>query len=111
MKPTHTEFQEQVVQVAHLYGCRHLHVRRTVGRGRKWTTATNVIGWPDLTIWRAPDLLLFVELKVPPDFLTREQSEVLADLGRLAFARAECWTWSPDIFETTIVPALARTTG
>lgn len=46
IEPTEAEFQEQLVQLAHLFGWAHLHVRRTIGRHREWTTSTNVKGWP-----------------------------------------------------------------
>lgn len=46
-----TDFQEQVVSLMGLLGWHHLHVRRTIGRGRKWVTSTNLAGWPDLLAW------------------------------------------------------------
>jgi hypothetical protein len=47
------EFQAQVVELAGVLGWWHMHVRRSIGKGRKWVTATNV-PWPDLTLWRPP---------------------------------------------------------
>lgn len=48
---TEAEFQEQVLDLAHVLGWKHLHVRRSIGKDRKWVTSTNV-PWPDLTLWR-----------------------------------------------------------
>jgi hypothetical protein len=79
-EPTHVEWQSQVVDLLHLLGYRHLHVRRTVGRGKKWVTATNRIGWPDLLAWSPRLGIVAIELKVGRDKATAEQLEVLAEL-------------------------------
>lgn len=77
-----TQWQEQFLQLAHLLGWRHLHVRRTIGKGHKWVTSTNVKGWPDLFLWHERDRrVLAVELKVKPNVATVEQVEVLASLA------------------------------
>ena len=86
-EPTHEEFQDQVVQLARLLGWRHLHVRRTVGRGKRWTTATNVKGWPDLLLWGPGRGFVALELKVGRDAATPEQLAILDEL-RLAGAAA-----------------------
>lgn len=78
---THEEFQQQVVDLAHALGWQHLHVRRTIGRGKKWTTSTNVKGWPDLFLWHPTrGGAMSVELKVGKDEPTLEQAQVLASL-------------------------------
>lgn len=84
---THIELQAQVVEIAKLLGWQHLHVRRSIGKGRQWVTATNIIGWPDLLLWnpRQPGRHLAIELKVPPDRLSPEQEKVLADLEAAGF--------------------------
>lgn len=87
---THVEWQEQVVQLSHLLGWNHLHVRRTIGRGKKWTTSTNVKGWPDLFMWHPNRGFFAVELKVGKDEATDEQVAVLASLGA-AGARTAVW--------------------
>lgn len=77
-------WQEQVVQLAQLYGWRHLHVRRSIGKGHKWVTATNCDGWPDLFLWnvRRPERgLIAIELKAEDGDPTDEQIEVLAQLA------------------------------
>lgn len=75
-----SEFQESVLELAHLLGWKHLHVRRTIGRGKKWTTSTNRVGWPDLLLWKAGRGFVAIELKVHPKKATPEQVEVLAEL-------------------------------
>lgn len=77
---THEEWQAQVVDLAHVLGWAHLHVRRTIGRGRKWTTSTNVVGWPDLFLWHHRRGFAAIELKVGRDTASAEQVAVLAAL-------------------------------
>lgn len=48
---TEAEFQGIVIDLARVLGWKHMHVRRSIGKGHRWTTATNV-PWPDLTLWR-----------------------------------------------------------
>lgn len=85
------EFQSMVVELARACGWKTMHVRRSIGKGRKWTTATSVVGWPDLTIYR-PGRLIFAELKAESGRLTQEQAVVLGDLH---FAGAETYVWKP----------------
>jgi VRR-NUC domain-containing protein len=86
-------FQEQVIELAHLFGWRHLHVRRTIGKGRRWTTATNLAGWPDLLLWReGSHRLVAAELKSDTGQATDEQLEVLASLRR---AGVDTYVWRP----------------
>lgn len=77
---TEQQWQSTVVDLLGALGYRHLHVRRTVGRGRKWTTATNLVGWPDLLAWR-PGRCVAIELKSESGRATAEQLEVLASLA------------------------------
>lgn len=104
--PTHVEFQAQVVELAGMYRWRHLHVRRSVGKGRKWVTATNLKGWPDLFLFRPDQGYVPAELKIPPDKATDEQTELLAYLGRMPATAPKLWTpndWA-DIKATLAVP-------
>lgn len=80
VEPTHEEWQAQVVELAHYLGWDHLHVRRTIGRGKKWTTSTNKKGWPDLFLWHPRRGFVAIELKVGRDKATEEQVAVLASL-------------------------------
>lgn len=78
---SHEQWQRQVVDLCHQLGYEHLHVRRTIGRGNKWVTSTNVIGWPDIFGWHPRHGFAGVELKVGADKATSEQLAVLASLG------------------------------
>lgn len=94
---THDEYQQQIVDLAALNGWAHLHVRKSIGRGSKWTTTTNIKGWPDLFLWHEKDQRqLAVEIKVGRDTAKPEQIEVLASLER---AGIETHVWYPDDFD------------
>jgi len=88
--PSEAEFQRQVVDLCALYGWRHMHVRRSIGKAQRWTTATNVTGWPDLVIWKPGRRVMFRELKTDRGKLTHEQVDVLDSL-RAAGADADVW--------------------
>jgi hypothetical protein len=91
------EWQGQILDLAHLLGWRHMHARRSIGRGGKWTTATNVTGWPDLTMWHEKQhRVMFVELKTETGKLDPEQIEVLNSLSR---AGQEIYVWRPSMFD------------
>lgn len=88
---THVELQSAVTSLLTLTGWHWLHVRRSIGKGRKWATTYNVPGWPDLApIWnpRQPGRHLAVELKVKPDRLSVDQAHVMDELVVAGF---ECW--------------------
>lgn len=89
---TEAEWQQQVIDLVHLCGWKHMHARRSIGKGRKWTTALNVTGWPDLTLWKPGHGFVFVELKSDTGWVTPEQREVLASL---AAAGGEVHVWRP----------------
>jgi len=91
------DWQAQVVQLAGMLGWRHCHTRRSIGRGRKWTTATSVIGWPDLVLWHEQQQrLLFIELKATAGRLADTQREVLLSLRA---AGQEVAVWRPEDLE------------
>jgi hypothetical protein len=89
------EWQSQLLQLAHMLGWEHLHVRKSIGKGRTWTTTTNVVGWPDLLLWSAryPALHIAAELKVGKNKATPGQ---LAVLSRLSAAGFLTYVWCPD---------------
>ncbi len=90
---TEAVFQEQVVELAHMLGWEHMHVRRSIGKGRSWTTATNVAGWPDLVLWSERQCrVIAAELKSQTGKATVEQLDVLTSLGR---AGVESFLWRP----------------
>lgn len=88
------EFQAQVVDLARICGWEHMHVRRTIGKGNKWTTGTSVKGWPDLTLWtpRHGGRLIFRELKSDEGKVSAEQTAVLASL---VAAGLDAAVWRP----------------
>lgn len=104
IKPSHIEWQASVVDLLHYLGYQHLHVRRTIGRGKKWVTATNVIGWPDLFAWHPHRGFVGLELKVGDDKPTPEQTAVLLSLEA---AGARCMVAYPHDLE--ILTAMLRT--
>lgn len=81
IEPTEIEWQAQVVQLAHTLGWEHLHVRRSIGKGKRWVTATNLVGWPDLFLFHPRRGFVALELKVGKNAATDEQVEVLAGLA------------------------------
>lgn len=111
---TEAEFQEQVVELARICGWRWLHVRRTIGRGQRWTTSTNLKGWPDLMLMRPPDGLIFAELKTDQkgSATTPEQDELLEYLAGYPFATAVVWRPSdwPEIQAALSRPPARRRT-
>lgn len=80
---THVDLQAAAVQLLGYTGWGHLHVRRSIGKGHRWQTTTNVPGWPDLWCWapRQPGRWLAVEVKVLPDWLSDDQYVLLASLA------------------------------
>lgn len=96
MKPppvSEAHFQEQVTQLARLLHWRWLHVRRSIGKGNRWQTTTNVVGWPDLLLWHETQhRTLAVELKSATGTATPEQIDTLASLEQ---AGVETHIWRP----------------
>ena len=82
-------FQAQVVELARILGWTVNHTRRSIGKGQKWTTATSVVGWPDLTLI-GHGRALYRELKSERGKLTPEQVAVL-QLLRVNGQDAEVW--------------------
>lgn len=87
----HEVLQAQVCDLLAMTGWSWLHVRRSIGgRHQGWVTSTVLCvagqrmerGWPDLVAWspRQPGRHLAIEVKVPPDKLRPEQTEVLHSL-------------------------------
>lgn len=103
---TEAQFQQQVTDLCDLLGWRWNHVRRSIGKHQRWTTATSVIGWPDLAIWGHGRFLL-VELKTDRGKLTAAQRDVL---GSLRDAGVDARVWRPrDWDEIEAVLAMGRT--
>ncbi len=89
---TEADLQAQVVELAHILGWEVMHVRRSIGKGTRWTTATSVVGWPDLFFWRRRDMFA-AELKSAKGKLTSDQEHVLRGLGE---AGLSVFVWRPE---------------
>jgi hypothetical protein len=101
---TEAQFQEQVTDLAAICGWRWNHTRRSIGKGRRWTTATSIKGFPDLLLWHPEHGgLLLVELKTDKGALTTEQDDVLESLRK---AGVDARVWRPRDFEDEIYPKL-----
>jgi hypothetical protein len=85
------DFQAQLVELARIMRWRTMHVRRTIGKGRRWTTGTSIDGWPDLTLWR-PGQFLMAELKTDTGPVSDEQLDVLHSLHA---AGVDARLWRP----------------
>lgn len=97
---TEAEWQAMLITLAQAYGWHHLHVRRSIGKGKKWVTAANVVGWPDLHLWNERQRrVMYVELKTDAkgSETTHEQDVVLAQLRN---AGQEVYVWRPSDLET-----------
>lgn len=90
---TEAEWQQQVLDVAAIYGWQHLHVRKAIGRrggARGWQTTTNIDGWPDLLLWNPRHdvgYLVALELKSDSGRPTDAQLAVLAQLSATGLIR------------------------
>lgn len=100
------DWQEQVTDLAAHYGWKWLHVRRSIGKGRTWTTATNVIGWPDLHLWNERQRrTMYVELKSASGVVSPAQEAVH---GSLRAAGCEVYVWRPDDLDVAHAALKAR---
>lgn len=104
---TEAEFQLQVTELADILGWRFMHVRRSIGKGARWTTATNVVGWCDLFMWHPEHArVIAVELKSEMGKPTPEQVSVLDSLRA---AGLETYVWRPSDFDHLQAVLTART--
>lgn len=83
---TESAWQQQVVELATLYGWLHYHA---------YDSRRSDPGWPDLVLVRPPKLLV-VELKTDTGRLTRSQTEWLALLDACGVETA---VWRPRDFD------------
>jgi hypothetical protein len=100
------DWQEQVTELAHLYGWDWNHTRTSRGKGGKWVTATSCVGFPDITAWHPAGRVMFVELKTETGKVRPEQERVLASLTA---AGAEVHVWRPS--DLPAVQAALNTRG
>lgn len=78
---TETEWQKQVTDLMRYTGWTFLHVRKSIGKGKKWATTTNLVGWCDLLAWHPRRGFVALELKVGKNKATPEQEAVLRSLA------------------------------
>lgn len=90
VKVTERQWQDQVLEVAHLTGWRTYHTH---------DSRRSAPGWPDLALCRPPRLLL-VELKTDVGRVSPAQAEWLEDLGRCA--GVEVYIWRPADLDTVV---------
>jgi hypothetical protein len=93
---TEADWQQQVVHLARIFGWEHNHTRRSIGKAKRWTTATSKVGFPDLLLWHPVHGIAAIELKVGRNRPTAEQLDVLAGL---AAAGAKTMVAYPTDFE------------
>ncbi len=90
------EFQQQVIDMAHLYGWKIAHFRPGMNRRGQWQTAVSGdgAGFPDnFLVRRATRHSLVAELKIPPNPLTEKQNEWLDDCE---ICGIPAYVWTPD---------------
>lgn len=98
-------FQAQVVELAHLLRWEVLHVRRSIGKGNRWTTTTSVKGWPDLFLWHPRHGVLARELKTD-DPRSQPTPEQVAVIASLCAAGVDAGIWRPADFAEEIPSTL-----
>lgn len=96
--PTERDFQQQVVELAHLFGWGHMHARSSIGKHGQWVTATNV-PWPDLTLFHARLGLIFAELKRRGGSVTGPQQKIH---DQLVAAGQVVYVWRPDDWDDIV---------
>lgn len=102
--PTEAQFQESVLELAHLLGWRvaHFRVGRTANGGWRTPVAADGAGFFDLVLVR--DRVIFAELKSETGHLTKPQQEWLVTLRA---AGADARVWRPSDWKS-IVEVLQR---
>ncbi len=101
IKVTEREFQDQIVELGHLYHWQIAHFRPARKLDGSWATPVSADGkgWPDLVLVRG-DRVIFAEAKSENGKLSQEQREWL-DLLK-ATKGVEVYLWKPSIFEDIV---------
>lgn len=92
---TEAQFQQQIIDLAHLYGWRVAHFRPAWSKdGQRCMTAVQAdgAGWPDLTLVKG-SRLIFAEIKSDKGRISPDQQGWLDALQK---TRAEVYLWRPD---------------
>lgn len=101
-------WEQTVIDTAHMFGWRVMHIRPVFdGRRKRWVTgiAADGKGWPDLTLVR--ERIVCAELKSGTGTTTSHQREWLADLAR---AGVECYVWRDTDYEAVVATLRRRET-
>ncbi len=94
---TEAQFQEQVIDYAHLMHWRVAHFRAGMTKSGNWVTPVSAdgAGFPDLVMVRR-GRLIFAELKSERGRLSPNQEPWIDDLT--AFGPAEVYLWKPSMW-------------
>jgi hypothetical protein len=116
MTQTERQFQQAVLDLAHLSGWESLHIRTSMQQGRYLTATTGTMakGWPDLVLaHRSRQRILVVELKSDTGRLRPDQSRVLSLLWQVIEGPGRDWfqvhVWKPSdwaLIEATLTNRL-----
>lgn len=100
------EFQNAIVQAAHLHGWSVAHWRRATVRGGRTATpvAYDAAGFPDLILVHPDHGLRIREIKSDTGSLSRRQRTWIT---LLASAGVDVDVWRPRDWDTTIIPTLS----
>lgn len=101
LRATEAEWQQTVTAALSAFGWHWMHVRRTRGKGGKWTTSTSQPGWPDLVALRGAHVL-GIELKSETGKPTEQQLEWLGRFSRLVGGRGWLVTPADPSWETFV---------
>lgn len=95
------EWQEQVIDVAHMHGWMVAHFRRVTIKNGGHTTPVQAdgAGYPDLTMAHPVGGVIFVELKAAKGRLTEEQKRWR---DQLQAAGARWYVWKPRDWNTVV---------
>lgn len=90
-KVTEAQFQQQVIDLAHIFGWRAAAFRAAqTGRGWRTPVQGDGKGWLDLTLLRG-NRLIVAELKVGKNKLSPEQTDWLEAWRECPFVEAHVW--------------------
>lgn len=93
-----TSFQDQITDLAELFGWHWMHVRKCKVRDDHYATPTSIAGWFDLYLWHEDQhRAIHVELKGDGGRLSADQEE---HRRSLLAAGQEAYVWWPRDFNT-----------
>lgn len=96
VRATEAQFLKMVMELANILGWKTAHFRPAL-TARGWRTAVqgDGKGFPDLVMVKDGHII-FAELKVPPNKLTREQDVWIESLGLCWSGTVSVFVWTPD---------------